>query len=259
MKNLNSWYEDFRLLIISALLAFFFLQTGMVYAKEKLIIGTSYKFLLSTPAQDGMLDEIAIEAFQRIGIQIELPYLPTERSINAANEGIHDGELNRVEDLENIYPNLIRTDESMMDFYFVGFTKHASVDGGSWNNLKPFQIGIIKGWKILEANVGKFPHVTCFYSAEELFNGLSLDRIDIALYGKLIGLAVISEMGLKDIKMITPPFASKKMYLYLHKKHQALIPEISNSLRQMKQDGFYDSIVSGTMCKYREMTDSGFK
>lgn len=257
MKHCIYRYGAPRLPIIIAMLAFFFLQPGLVQAKEKLIIGTSYKLLLSTPAQDGMLDKIAQEAFQRIGIRIELPYLPTERSISAANEGLHDGELNRVKGLENIYPNLIRVDENMMDFEFVGFTKHASVKGGSWNRLQPFQLGFIKGWKILEANVGTYPHVTFFYSAEDLFNGLNLDRIDIALYGKLMGFAVISEMGLKDITMITPPFASKKMYMYLHKKHQALMPELSNALRQMKQDGAYDRIVSRSMRKYREIIDSG--
>ncbi len=257
VQNCISWYRARRLSIISAMLVIFFLQAGLVQAKEKLIIGTSYKVLLSTPAQDGMLDKIAKEAFQRIGIRIELPYLPTERSISAANDGLHDGELNRVKGLENIYPNLIRVDENMMDFEFVGFTKHASVEGGSWNRLQPFQLGIIKGWKILEANVGTFPHVTYFYSAEDLFNGLNLNRIDIVLYGKLMGFAVISEMGLENIKIITPPFASKKMYMYLHKKHQALIPELSHALRQMKQDGAYERIVSQSMHKYREIIDSG--
>jgi hypothetical protein len=77
-----------------------------ILAKEKMIIGTSYKVLLSNPAQNGMLDLIAKEAFSRIGVEIELPYLPTERSISAANDGLHDGELNRIAGMEKIYPNL---------------------------------------------------------------------------------------------------------------------------------------------------------
>ena len=70
---------------------------------------------------------IAKEAFRRIGVEIELPYLPTERSISAANDGLHDGELNRIAGMEKIYPNLIRVDESMMDFEFVGLTKNISM------------------------------------------------------------------------------------------------------------------------------------
>ena len=259
MKHRISRHKKGRHYTISAILALFFLHAGPALAKEKLIIGTSYKVLLSTPAQDGMLDEIAKEAFQRIGIQIELPYLPTERSISAANKGLHDGELNRVKGLENMYPNLIRTEESMMDFAFVGFTKHKPVEGGSWKNLQPVQLGIIKGWKIVEANVGTFPNVTCFYSAEDLFKGLNLERIDIALYGRLMGFAVIREMGLKNIKMITPPFASKKMYMYLHRKHKVLIPVLSSALKQMKQECSYDRIVSRSLSKYREIIDSGVK
>jgi polar amino acid transport system substrate-binding protein len=231
-------------------ISIFMFQAQFVLAENKLVIGTSYKMLLSTPAQDGMLDRIAKEVFRRVGYGVELPYLPAERSLMAVNDGLHDGELNRIEGMEKLYPNLVRIKESMMDFQFVGFTKKISVQGGRWENLKPHQIGLIKGWKILEKNVGNFPKITFFHSAGELFQGLELGRVDVILYGKLIGLAVIKELNIQDLNIIQPPFATRKMYMYLHKKHEPLLPKAADGLRQMKLDGTYDEIVSKSLAPY---------
>lgn len=234
-----------------AIVTIFLLITSPAWAQQKLIIGTSYKVFLSNPGQNGMLDLIAKEAFGRIGMEIELPYLPTERSIIAANEGVHDGELNRIAGLEEKYPNLIRVKESMMDFDFVGFTKNISIQGGNWENLKPYYIGLIKGWKILEANVGTFPEITYYHSAKDLFHGLALDRVDIILYGRMIGYAVMKDMKFDNFKMISPPFATKKMYMYLHKKHHSILPILSSTLKQMKEDGTYEKMVSEFLISYK--------
>ncbi len=34
------------------------------------------------------------------------------------------------------------------------------------------------------------------------------------------------------------------MYLYLHKKHQALVPRLAQALKDMKADGTYNRIMS---------------
>jgi len=218
-------------------------KAAPLLAADKLVIGTAYKVLLSTPAQDGMLDRIAKEAFRRIGLDVELPYLPTERSIRAANDGLHDGELNRVAGMVALYPNLVRVDEPMMDFAFVGFTRNDAIAGGRWENLKPYQIGLIKGWKILETNVGGFPHLTWYHSAEDLFRGLDAGRVDVILYGKLIGWAVMHDLGLQGIRTVDPAYASRPMYMYLHRRHRELTAALTAALAAMKRDGTYAAIV----------------
>jgi polar amino acid transport system substrate-binding protein len=204
-----------------------------------------------------MLDNIAREAFRRIGRELELPYLPAERSLIAANDGLHDGELNRIAGMEQTYPNLMRVDESMMVFEFVGFTKDAALMGGQWENLRSYRIGLIKGWKILEANVGHFPHVTYFHSAEALFKGMDSGRVDVALYGKKIGYAIIADLGLKKIRAVEPPFAKREMFMYLHKKHRELLAPLAAALRTMKIDGSYNAIVRQALSPYEQMMHRG--
>ena len=221
------------------LLYIFMLATTSALAQKPLIIGTSYKQLFSTPEQNGTLDNIAREAFARIGIPVELPFLPAERSLLAANSGIHDGELNRIVNLEKNYPNLVRVEESMMTFRFVAFTKNCNVQTSSWSAFIPYRVGIIKGWKILEDNTGILPQVTYVNSAQQLFTQLDKGRIDIALYGELLGYAQLHSMGIDDFTVLQPPLAEREMYMYLHKKHRTLVPLVAGALRSMKEDGTY--------------------
>lgn len=236
---------------VLAMLLYMF-SAGPAQARPPMIIGTSYKVLLSTPEQDGLLDTIAKEAFFRCGIHIELPYLPAERSLLAANAGLHDGELNRVAGLEKLYPNLVRIDESMMEFRFVAFRKTGNMSISDWQSLAPYRIGIVKGWKILEENAGDLPAVTFVNSAQQLFTLLELGRIDIALYGDLLGRAQLQAMHIEDYTVLDPPLAVREMYMYLHRKHRELVPQVRDALRAMKQDGTYDRL-------YKEKTESLMK
>lgn len=220
-------------------------------AQDSLTIGTSYKMLLSTPEQNGALDNIAKEAFARLGIAIELPFLPAERSLLSANTGVHDGELNRVAGIEKNYQNLVRVPESMMTFRFVAFTKNGDFKTVSWSALAPYRIGVIKGWKVLEENIHDFPNVTCVNSAQQLFTLLDKDRIDIALYGELLGHAQLQSMGIDGYTVLQPPLATRDMYMYLHKKHSKLVDQVARALHAMKEDGTYDRLFTEATSHFR--------
>jgi len=242
----NIWF-------VALLFSLFLLVLSSVSAQSeerKLTIGTSYKSLLSEPDQTGMLDRIVKEAFQRIGITVDVPFLPAERSIMAANAGIHDGELNRIEGIERLYPHLVRVPESNMDFNFVAFSKKQDFATTDWSTLKSLRVGYIKGWKVLEEQLRDHPEVTYTNSAEQLFNQLDKDHIDVALYGERIGYAQLKNMGLTDVKVLQPPLTTKKMYMYLNEKHKNLTVKVAESLREMKRDGTYDRIVEETTAPY---------
>jgi len=238
------------LLIISVVL-----PIAAFSAENTFVIGTSYKALLSNAEQSGMLDLIVKEAFNRLDITAELPFLPAERSIIAANSGLHDGELNRIEGMERVYPNLVRVQESNMDFKFVAFSKKYDFETTDWSTLNSLRVGFIKGWKILEQNMKNHPDLIYVNSAEQLFRQLDKEHIDIALYGELVGHAQLKEMNITDYKVLGPPLATKKMYMYLNKKHEDLAPRVAESLKNMKIDGTYDRIVTQTTAPF--LTGSG--
>ena len=208
-------------------------------------VSTSYKSLLSTPEQTGMLDLLVKEAFRRIGLEAEVVFNPTGRSLEDVNEGLFDVEINRIEGMEKQYTNLVMVPEPNMVMHFVAFAKRdLPIDG--WDSLRGLSIGVVKGWKILEENTRGFPGVTLVPTETELFNMLDRDRIDVALYDELTRYEQISLRGFKGMRRVGPPLASREMHLYLHVKNRDLVEPVSEALRSMKEDGTHDEIVRRT-------------
>jgi polar amino acid transport system substrate-binding protein len=79
-------------------------------------------------------------------------------------------------------------------------------------------------------------------STRLLFTLLQKDRIDVALNARLDGLAMTKDLRISDIKVLEPPLATRRMFPYLHKKHQELVPKLAAALRAMKEDGTFDAI-----------------
>lgn len=226
-----------------AIMALFLCVCSPVDASgETVRISTSYRNLLSNPECSGMLDQITKEAFQRIGVKAEIVFTNTKRSLVVVNDGILDGELNRIEGLESSFPNLVRVPEPNMQMYFVAFAKK-TIPISDWESLRGLRIGLVRGWKILEHNIAGFPNVTYQTEVENLFQMLELDRLDVVLYSKLTGYEELKRLGYRDIQHLYPPLATKNMYLYLHNKHEKLVAPYARALREMKQDGTYQKIV----------------
>ncbi|MBU1535534.1 transporter substrate-binding domain-containing protein [Myxococcota bacterium] len=226
---------------------FISLSCASAHAEDTIIrISTSYKTLLSTPEQTGMLDQVIKEAFQRIGVKAEIVFTPNERSLVAVNDGIYDAEINRVAGMEKKFPNLVQVPEPNMTMHFVPFASQ-DIPISGWESLRPLRVGLEKGWKILEQNTEGFPNVTSVMNADQLFQMLHVNRIDVALYSKLGGYELIRTLKCGHIHHLEPPLASKDMFLYLHKDHEEFVEPVAEALREMKRDGTYDRIVQETI------------
>ena len=229
-----------RISLVSFLLL---LLPSLTLADEPdLVLNTWASAPLSRVDQSGYLDQIIIEAFRRINLKIDIEQKPVERSITDANNGRGDGEFIRVQGLSKIYPNLIQVPEKIFDFEFVVFTKKQQLIINDWGSLKPFYVGIVIGWKILEKNIQNVRYRINVTGPEALFSMLDLGRIDIAVYSKFLGLEVVKNLGLKDIVVNSNPLAVKPMYLYLHKKHRDIVADVAKSLKSMKDDGTFLTI-----------------
>jgi polar amino acid transport system substrate-binding protein len=106
-----------------------------------------------------MLDLLVKEAFSRIGLEAEIVFNPTGRSLSDVNEGLADGELNRIEGMEKNFPNLVRVPEPNMVMDFVAFSKKEYIING-WESISDLRIGIVKGWNLRE-NTAAFPCNLC--------------------------------------------------------------------------------------------------
>jgi polar amino acid transport system substrate-binding protein len=59
---------------------------------------------------------------------------------------------------------------------------------------------------------------------------------------RLVADSTIRNLKVKGVKRLSPPILVQPLYMYVQKKHRALVPELSKALRQMKADGFFDKV-----------------
>ena len=225
-------------------IAFLLLLPSALYAGP-LFLSTSHNPPHSTPDSRGTEDLVLKEAFRRIGYQINIVHLPSKRCLVNANNGIDDGLFARVEGMEAGYPNLVMVPEPVATFEFAVFSKH-DIPVNGWNSLKPYRTGIVTGWKILEKNLAQIPSLTLVTNKKSLFAMLESGRLDAAVFDWTEGEALLSKGKPSTIRPIKPLLAKRDMYVYMNKRHAALVGRLSNALKDMKRDGTFQRIVSAS-------------
>ncbi len=234
-----------HLQLAAGLLALIHSTTSL--ADKTLVFNITSNPPLNTPQQTGFMDRISTEALHRIGYRLETVKLPAERGLKNTNAGIEDGEMSRIRGLEKLYPNLIRVPEKIMDWEFLVFSRQKIDLDQGWNSLANRYVAYINGWKILENNIPTSAHVTRVRTAEQLFTLLRKKRIDHIIYEHWSGIHYLRQYGLKNITIGQPPLAKREMFIYLHKRHRTLVPQLARALRDMKKDGSYQRIWRRTL------------
>lgn len=217
-------------------------------AASKLILSSGVLAPYTTPQRQGFLDQLIAAVFREVGVEAELLIYPTatERGMLNANEGVDDGLAMRIAGLEKQYPSLIRVPEEVAVNDFVAITTQHRFPTPNWEALSPYVVSYIIGWKVFEAHVPKGKELTLVRDAEQLFTLLDKGRADVALYERWQGLATTRAMGLK-VQVMEPPLVRTRMYIYLHKKHAALVPRVAEALVKLKKNGTYQRLHDATL------------
>jgi len=217
-------------------------------AADTLVLTSGVLAPYTTPDHKGFLDQLIAAVFREAGVQAEVLIYPTatERGMLNANEGVDDGLAMRIAGLEKQYPNLIRVPEEVAVNDFVAITTQHRFPTPSRDSLSPYVVTYIIGWKVFEANVPKGKELTLVRDAEQLFILLDRGRADVALYERWQGMAQTRIMDIKA-QVMEPPLVRTKMYMYLHKKHAALVPRVAEALVKLKKNGTYQRIFDTTL------------
>jgi len=210
-------------------------------ANTKIYITTGF----TSPVSD-FYREVLSEADKRLkNISISFETLPAERSLVLANRGINDGECCRIPTLIiNEYNNLVPVNESFFSARFSAFAKQDAIDIKRFEDLKPYSVGTVEGWKIAVKKVKaiKPAQTHIVTTPEQMFHMLDQHRLDYGIMGYLSGLQVITTLNMDNIKAIQPPLVEKPLFLLLHKKHKSLIPKFNKVIKHMKNDGTIDNL-----------------
>ncbi|MCP4352008.1 MAG: transporter substrate-binding domain-containing protein [Desulfobacterales bacterium] len=212
------------------------LQATPLIAGEKLVLSTFESDPFVTTAV-----RIIQEAYKRSGIEAEIRHYPGERAVNMANHGKTDGEVFRVAGIDKQYKNLHMVPIAITGTEIVVFSKAVNFQVKGWDSLKPYKISFLKGFKMAEAKTQGMK-VFPTGALEALFKVLDKGRVDIVIESRIGGLSFIKKYGFTGIKPLEPPLETVKVYHYLHKKHQYLVPRITKVLEEMDSKGILKEI-----------------
>ncbi|GMQ89555.1 MAG: transporter substrate-binding domain-containing protein [Gammaproteobacteria bacterium] len=215
-------------------------------AAEKLVLNAGSAAPFVRADGNGFYNLLVKELFRRMDMEAEVIALPSERALLNANAGIEDGNIARTRGIEKKYTNLVRVPGKVVDFEFMVFTEKADFPVTGWDSLKPYDVGFITGWKILEKNVTGTRSTTRVRSRKQLFALLDNRRVDIVLHDRWGGLWWLQQHP-GNIHYLEPPVATRELFLYLNKKHENLVPLAASTLAAMKQDGEYQRIFDLTL------------
>jgi polar amino acid transport system substrate-binding protein len=234
--------------MLTLLAALLFALPGL--AAPRLVLNTAFFTPITSPEHDGALDLFYAELFRRVGLEVEIQPASAERGLLNANSGIDDGDVSRVLGIEQSYTNLVRVPERVMRYQMVVFTRRADFTVNGAASLRPYDVGILTGWKILERSITGSRSLLRLETGRQLFAMLDMERIDVAVIEKLEGLHFVQSMGLQGIKVLQPAYVEGDWFLYLNKKHAALVPRLAEQIRLMKQDGSYQRIFEQALRRY---------
>lgn len=211
-------------------------------AKPTLTLATGAREpLVSVPGRPGFVEEVAREACRRIGHELRVVPLPIERALVNANAGIEDGDLYRTAGFEKDFPNLTQVPEALIDQDFVAMARRPEVSARDWAGLSGYSVAYVTGNRILERHLAGHTGVTTVRDNALLFGLLAADRVDVVLIARWVGLVAARQAGLA-VRVLQPPLLRVPMYIYLHRRHQALVAPLAAALAQLKTDGTWQRL-----------------
>ena len=218
-----------------------------VVTKQKTYI---FHTALGSPIKD-ILEARIKAAFRRLDLDAKLLINPSsQRALILANED-GDGDAFRVPNIKEIAPentgNLIQVSESIITVELAVYSKNLSFSVEGWHSLGKYHNGARIGAKILEKNI---PGERTFVpTTVQLVKMLDSDRIDTMVEWNLVADNVIRNLKVMGIKKLSSPIKVQPFQIYVHKKHQALIPEVVKVLKAMKEDGTFEKIKTDVLGK----------
>lgn len=183
------------------------------------------------------------EAFKRLGYDFEYVEYKPKEAAQKSDSGQIDGEINRVRDYNLKHPNLIRVEEPHFSMSFCAYTTLPDITLDGWQSLKdtPYKIVYRIGVRKCEMEIPQLVSADHRDTVNYVFNGLkkiASKKSDIYIdvdssIEDEINSDIFLESGIRKAGVLEEITA----HAFLHKKHEALVPVLSQTLREMKQEG----------------------
>jgi len=207
-------------------------------AKIQLKLGSAFRAPYIVPPNGGIAWEKLKRLESRLNIDFTFAEMPAARAIALADHGVLDGDFLRVEAVGLTHPNLIRVPHVFAVHDIAVFSWRPELQVNSFEELETFEDYVIAtkiGRKFLESKTQNLKNHLLVTELDQLFKLLEARRSDFVLLDRMSAYTALGDRLGKTIFEVSPkPLISLKLYLYLNKKHAALVPEIMQAVQQIE-------------------------
>jgi polar amino acid transport system substrate-binding protein len=194
-------------------------------------------------AVQGVAAELITEIYRRAGLKTQIEALPAARLTELVLNNEVDGEVSRIEIYFERNTSLIKVEPA---YYWLVTAAFAKTDRKivikSKEDLKGYQIGIIRGvYHAAKATEG-LSQVVVVDSVAQLFKMLESGRIDVAIDVSLNGTDMIQQLKLKNVAQVGE-IARRDLFNVLIPSKASLVPRISATIKSMKASGDMESLI----------------
>ena len=180
--------------------------------------------------------EVLTRAYKKAGIQINPAFKTLEDSLQSSNSGETDGELARLENITQSFPNLIKVPVTIVSVEAVTFSKNTSLTINKWDDLRTHKLTVVKGAKCIEAKT-KDIKKNFALTFEEALELLHTNKTELVVAPKLSVINLIHKKKYHEIKAVSNSLQKIELYHFVHKKNKHLIPIITPILQSMQESG----------------------
>lgn len=182
--------------------------------------------------------EILRVVYGRLNIAVEFEDVPGKRALALSSAGELDGEIQRIANLAHDYPTLVQISPPINYIEPSVFTTTLRLDVRSWNSIKDYNIGIVRGVGSSEAGTQGMTSVTPAASLENMIRMLDADRFDLMVTDLFSGRVAVKKLNLQArIHPLAPPLEKIYIYHYLHERHRDLAAKVARVIQDMEASG----------------------
>jgi len=208
-------------LLVGILLCFIYSLPTVAHENKVVLAYVEYPPYYGQSLENGgPITEIIVQAFNQVGYEVKLKFVPWARGLEGAKRGTYDGLFTAWyrEEREEWFVFSAPLPPNEIGFYK---RKGVSIKFNSFEDLKPYKIGIVRG----HVNPLGFKETNLKTSVAatdiENLHLLTMSRIDLALTDKALGRYIIrTELRGKENKLewIGPPVEVVNQYLMISKQ-----------------------------------------
>lgn len=200
-----------------------------------------------TPSLLGTIaEEVVLQACRRAGIDLKVARLPLMRSIELANRGEIDGDMMRIADVAQRYPNLVRVPTPVAHAHVVVYVRAGAAQRLPREQVGQLLIAYTRGTFVLVKHAQGLRTVEVD-NVDQVFGMLAAARVEAGLATYLDAEQALQRLQLVAAVVRWPQvWAIEPVYLFLHRSREDSVPLLDAALRQMAQKGAIDRV-------YRDM------